>query len=147
MSFGLRQAVPGDAAALLTLEALFPTDRLPMRSIRRLLRSESARVWVVQEGGTCVGNLVMLLRARSQFARIYSLVVAPQARGRGVAQALIHAAEAEAIRCGRVRMRLEVRVDNAPAQALYARLGYDVEGILPGYYEDGGDGLRLVRPL
>ncbi len=147
MTVTLRRAVPGDAGAMLALEALFPTDRMPMRGIRHLLRSTSACVWVAAQGDTCVGNLVLLLRRGSRVARIYSLVVAPQARGQGIAQSLVERAEHEARNRGCDRVRLEVREDNAAARALYARLGYQVWRALPDYYEDGGAGLRLQRRL
>lgn len=94
---------------------------------------------------TVVGNAVLLFRRRSQWARLYSLVVAPQARGRGVAQALVDAAESLARQRGGVGVRLEVRTDNLPARALYARLGYAELAVLPGYYEDGAEGRRLAR--
>ena len=43
--------------------------------------------------------------------------------------------------------RLEVGTENAAARALYARAGYRVAEVLPGYYEDGTDALRLEKPL
>ena len=39
--------------------------------------------------------------------------------------------------------KLEVRVDNPAARGLYAKLGYVEDAVLPGYYDDGTDGLRL----
>lgn len=55
---------------------------------------------------------------------IHDLVVVPQARRQGVAKALFAAVEAEARKMGAGRVTLEVRRDNAAAQALYASLGY-----------------------
>jgi ribosomal-protein-alanine N-acetyltransferase len=54
---------------------------------------------------------------------------------------------AEAAKMGLLRVRLEVRADNAAARALYAKLGFAESGQLPGYYEDGADGLRLTLDL
>jgi ribosomal protein S18 acetylase RimI-like enzyme len=45
------------------------------------------------------------------------------------------------------RVRLEVRVDNRAAIALYERHGFSVTGTLPGYYGLGEDGVRMERPL
>jgi len=147
----LRPACVTDAAGILELEALFPSDRMSPRTLRRLLRAPSARVWVVTmtatPGSRVMAVLVMLMRRNTGIARIYSVVVAPSARGRGLAAALIGRAEASARRAGKREMVLEVRTDNTAAHALYLRLGYAEQQRLSGYYEDGSDGLRLRRRL
>ena len=142
-----RPAVAADLPALVALAALFPGDRLSARSLRRLLRSPSACMLVVDGVDGLAGASVLLTRVGSRVGRIYSLVVAPGARGRGLARTLVATLEQEARRRGCVRMRLEVRADNAAARALYAALGYVERTRLPGYYEDGGEGLRLEREL
>mgnify|MGYP006197207747 CR=1 FL=1 len=43
------------------------------------------------------------------------------------------------------RLRLEVRQDNAAANALYQAAGYRPLAALPGYYEDGAAGWRYGR--
>jgi ribosomal protein S18 acetylase RimI-like enzyme len=48
---------------------------------------------------------------------------------------------------GRASIFLEVRTDNAPARAMYEKHGYRVERTLPGFYEDGAEGLRLGKRL
>ncbi|WHZ18785.1 MAG: Acetyltransferase, GNAT family [Rhodanobacteraceae bacterium] len=52
------------------------------------------------------------------------LFVAPEARSRGVARALMSTARAFAIETGALRLVLETAEDNTPAQALYESLGY-----------------------
>lgn len=52
------------------------------------------------------------------------LFVAPRARQRGVARALMSAARAFAFETGALRLVLETAEDNGPAQALYESLGY-----------------------
>lgn len=143
----VRAAKPGDAVAMLALEALFPSDRMSARSIRRFIAAPSARVFVALRGAEIIGNLVLLLRANSRTARIYSVIVSPQARGLGIGNRLVEAAERAAKREGRGAVTLEVRADNAAARALYAKRGYVEERRLPEYYDDGADGLRLARAL
>lgn len=146
-SVEIRRAHPGDALGILALESLFTTDLISLRSIRRFLQVPTAKVWVAVLDGTVVGNLISLTRKGSDRARIYSVVVAPAARGRRIAERMIRAAEAEAAASGLRRMTLEVAVDNTAARALYAKLGYAPIAELEAYYEDGGDGLRLMKAL
>lgn len=141
----VRIAKPADAAAMLALEALFPSDRMSARSIRRFIAAPSARVFVAVRGAELLGNLVLLLRVNSRSARIYSVVVSPQARGMGIGNHLVEAAERLAKREGRDAVTLEVRADNSAARALYAKRGYAEERHLPGFYDDGADGLKLGR--
>ena len=143
----VRAATLADAPAMVALEALFPSDRMSARSIRRFIRSSGARVFVAVRGDQVMGNLVLLLRAGSAAARIYSVVVSPAARGLGLGGRLVQAAERAARREGRERVTLEVRADNAAARALYAGRGYRQARSLPAYYDDGADGLQLVLTL
>lgn len=143
----IRAATPADAPAMLALETLFPSDRMSIRSIRRFIRSPAARVLVAASGEDLLGNLVLLLRAGSRRARIYSVVVGSPARGRGIGDALVAAAEAAAREAGCTTVSLEVRADNLAARALYARRGYLPVQDLPTFYDDGADGLRLERRL
>lgn len=142
----LRAAGPADALGILDLERHFPSDRMSLRSVRHLLRSPAARVWVVQ-AQVIIAALILLTRRNSKVARIYSVVVSPAARGQGLAQRLVRAAEREARASGCERIALEVREDNAAARGLYANLGYTQSALLRGYYDDGADGLRLSKAL
>ncbi len=143
----IRRARLDDDRGIEALESLFTTDLISLRSIRRFLRAPTARLWVATLDEVVVGNLICLTRKSSDRARIYSVVVAPAARGRGIAEQMIRAAETEAASAGYRQISLEVAVDNAPARALYAKLGYEQIAELPEYYEDGGDGVRLLKLL
>jgi RimJ/RimL family protein N-acetyltransferase len=54
----------------------------------------------------------------------------PQARGRGLGSRLLRAAIDKAWQNGLTRVELTVRDDNTVARALYARFGFEVEGVL-----------------
>ncbi|OGI53044.1 MAG: hypothetical protein A3B81_06855 [Candidatus Muproteobacteria bacterium RIFCSPHIGHO2_02_FULL_65_16] len=143
----IRRARLADLAALLALEARFPTDRVSRTSFRRLIARGRAEVLVCADAGAIRGNAVVLFRARSRAARLYSLVVHPAHRGRGVAANLLAAAEAAARRRGCESMRLEVRPDNARALGLYERRGYAVLGAVADFYEDRTPALRMHKAL
>lgn len=141
----IRRATAADAQAILRLEALFPSDRMSARSVRRFIASPGARVLVAARNGELLGNLVLLTRRGSSTARIYSVIVDPCARGLGIGQQLVAAAETAAQALGCTEVALEVRADNTTARTMYAKRGYVVARELAGYYDDGADGLRLLR--
>jgi ribosomal-protein-alanine N-acetyltransferase len=79
---------------------------------------------------------------------VLNVAVAPEARRRGVARAVLAKVEAAAREQGARVAMLEVRRSNAPAIALYRALGYREVGIRPRYYaEDGEDAIVMDRDL
>jgi ribosomal protein S18 acetylase RimI-like enzyme len=141
----VRRAGRRDLDALLGLEDSFPGDRMTRASFARLLGRESAEVWVAESDGVVVGDAVVLFRRGFNSARLYSMVVSPDFRGRGVARQLLAASEEGARERGAIVMRLEVREDNAAAIALYEGAGYSVRGRSADYYEDHSSALRMYK--
>lgn len=145
-SIHLRDATLADLGDLLALEAAFPGDRLSERQYRHHLGNPGARLRVLIADGVS-GSSLTLFRRDSARARLYSLVVDPAQRGRGLGARLLADVEAGARARGCLWLGLEVRADNAPALTLYQRAGYRVEARRPGYYQDGQTALRLSKPL
>jgi ribosomal protein S18 acetylase RimI-like enzyme len=145
----VRRAGLADLAALVALEqTAFDSDRLSRGQYRRHLVSGSARVLVVDASGpSLAGAAVVFFRKGSTVARLYSLATAAEARGKGVASALMEAIAAAARDRGCRALRLEVRADNVAAIRLYERHGYRRIGRLAAYYDDGADGWRYEQPL
>ena len=63
----------------------------------------------------------------------------------GIGRALLEALLAEAHRHGVRHVLLEVAVDNAPAQKLYARYGFEPVGIRRGYYQPSNTDALVMR--
>lgn len=144
----LRQATSNDLDALIQLEhRSFREDRISRRSFRRFLEMPRDRLIVAELNGQLAGYCLVLMNAATRLARIYSIAVSPDARGRGIGEKLVQEAEREAVDAGRIVMRLEVRDDNDAAIALYRRLGYRQFGTYRDYYEDHGDALRFERRI
>jgi ribosomal-protein-alanine N-acetyltransferase len=79
---------------------------------------------------------------------VLNVAVAPEARRRGVARALLAELEGRAVDDGAAKATLEVRRSNAPAIALYRSLGYVEVGVRPRYYaEDGEDAILMDKDL
>jgi ribosomal protein S18 acetylase RimI-like enzyme len=126
---------------------VFATDRLSRRSLRHLLHAPTAEVLVAEEDGRFAGTAIVLFRAGSRLARLYSVAVAPHMGGRGIASLLLEAAEDRARTRKCWAIRLEVHETNHRAVSRYRKSGYREFGRHPAYYEDGGDALRFEKPI
>ena len=78
-------------------------------------------------------------------AEILTIGTAPFAQRRGIATVLMDALLAEARRRRAREVLLEVRVDNEPAKALYARYGFAQMGIRRGYYQPANVDAATLR--
>lgn len=96
--------------------------------IARLRGSESVIFIARDTGGDALGFTQLYPMFSSVAARrvwiLNDLFVAPAARKRGVARALMDSAKRHAIQAGALRLELETANDNRAAQALYESLGY-----------------------
>ena len=148
MSIEVRCAALGDLDAMVTIEnAAFSGDRLSQRSLRRLIGSRAAITCVAEEGENILGYALVLTRRTSGIARLYSIAVAPDETGRGVAALLLHHVENAARARGLRSMRLEGRADNEPAIRLYEKTGYRSFAQYENYYHDGMSALRYQKAL
>lgn len=143
-----RPAERTDVAALVELEErCFASDRLSRRSFQHMIGSpDTAHLLLAEDpGGRLLGYSLILFHRGTSLARLYSIAVAPEARGRGIAEQLLARGEAEAAARNRVFMRLEVNTGNRAAIRLYEKLGYAPFGIFHDYYEDHADALRMQK--
>lgn len=143
----IRPATEADLPALVALEDTFPAvDRFDRRTWKRLLAGNTL-VLVHESAGRIDAASVLLLRQGSDIARLYSLSVAPAARGRGLGSRLLTACEDHARRAGARRLRLEVRTSNSAAYRLYDSAGFRVIAALESYYPDGEAAHRMEKSL
>ena len=93
----------------------------------------------------------VLGRTNHARAEVLSLGVAPSARQRGIARALMHASIERVSLRGLRELYLEVAEDNTAAQRLYRALGFATVGRRPGYYArpqtEAVDALTLRRVI
>lgn len=141
----LDRAHPADLDALCALLALLfaqerefrPDAQVQRRGLARILASpELGQIWVARDADGAVLGMVNLLFTVStalgdSVALLEDLVVAPEARGRGIGSALLDHALTQARGCGCRRVTLLTDRDNAAAQRLYARHGFVASGMVP----------------
>jgi [ribosomal protein S18]-alanine N-acetyltransferase len=79
---------------------------------------------------------------------IHNIAVHVDHRRRGIARLLLGMVVAEARNQSSLRVMLEVRRSNLPAQKLYQSLGFLTTGVRKGYYsDDGEDALAMSLDL
>lgn len=84
-------------------------------------------LWVVEDGGRIVGQLILWASARD--VRTLGMALVAEARGQGVGARLLRAALEFADAQGVPKVDLEVWPENGRAVALYATQGFVVEGL------------------
>ena len=117
---------PADPAALLAqrdllMDALFPPEDTHTLDAEALGR-EDVRFLAARDGAATVG--IGALALRDGYGEVKSMFTAPQARGRGVADAILAALIALARAEGLPLLRLETGPGLDAAHRLYARHGF-----------------------
>ncbi|MBI5879244.1 MAG: GNAT family N-acetyltransferase [Chloroflexi bacterium] len=98
----------------------------------------------LDETGAVAGMVLLGMRDRRGWC--CDVAVVPSHQNRGLGQALMRRADAEAARAGLRALQLEVRDDNAPARHVYEKNGYRYTRRLPCYIATlDGLGWRYMR--
>ncbi|MGJ8691605.1 MAG: GNAT family N-acetyltransferase/peptidase C39 family protein [Thalassotalea sp.] len=134
---------------LVSLEqACFDYDQMSKRSFRHHILSRHSDLWLAKsQTGDLLGYALVLKHQGTRLARLYSLAIAPIARGLGIAKQLLSHSEKQAAADERHYLRLEVAKKNTAAIALYNACGYRVFGEYADYYEDHSDALRMQKRI
>lgn len=136
MELSVRPMAAADTAVCAAIAA---DDAEPWTESQLLseLQSPAARLFTAEGEGSVLGFAVFQLAAGE--ASLYALNVDPAARRKGVGAALLAGALAALKAEGADQCFLEVRAANAPAIALYRRLGFAAAGVRRGFYRDPPD--------
>lgn len=145
----IRTATLADVSALVDLEArAFAGDRITRRAFVHLLtRANAVVLAAVDDTAAFCGSAVVLFRKGSLRARLYSIAVVPERKGKGLGAMLLADVERVARGRGAKIVGLEVRVDAPATQAFYHRHGYRSHASRPCYYEDGATAICMEKVL
>ncbi|MYM56122.1 GNAT family N-acetyltransferase [Thalassovita mangrovi] len=93
---------------------------------------------VAQDDGVVVGTVSLVTASpanQPHRAEISKLLVHPDHRRKGIAKRLMRAAEQAAVDAGKSLLTLDTRSGDS-AEPLYASLGFETAGVIPGYCLD-----------
>jgi [ribosomal protein S18]-alanine N-acetyltransferase len=144
--YEIRRARTGDLPRIEKVErASFGREAYDCKLFAHYLKTCGDLFLLAERGGKVCGYLLSCLRGSA--AELVSVAVAPESRGKGAASALLESVLRRLARRGAARLHLVVRVDNAAARAFYEKYGFRRLRAVPGYYEDGSEGIAMTRPV
>jgi GNAT superfamily N-acetyltransferase len=126
-SVAVRSALVADAPIVAELLSYLGYTARPDQAAERLAALDASSTVLIADGGLIALTRIPLLAEGGALARITALVVAPNARGRGVARALLAAAEAVAVGwgCTRLEVSCGLRAERDAAHAFYRAAGFE----------------------
>jgi ribosomal protein S18 acetylase RimI-like enzyme len=117
------------------------------RQLRHHLTNPCARIWVCDAPDSGIAAALVAFFHAGRPPRIYSIATHKAWRGRGHAGRLIEIFVKEARRARHKKVMLEVRQDAPEVIRFYEGKGFRKARPLPGYYEDGTDGWKMIKEL
>ncbi len=148
----ISKANESDISEILFIEKLcFDANHFPITSrkhLKYLISSPSVEFLVLKNNqNNILGTLIIFFRKNSAAAKINSLAIHPDFQRHGFGKLLFAAAENAAIKKECNQIILEVRQDNWNAINFYTKLNFEKHKILPKYYPDGMDGIKMKKIL
>ncbi|HET9296595.1 MAG TPA: ribosomal protein S18-alanine N-acetyltransferase [Candidatus Binatia bacterium] len=101
------------------------------------LQVDCARSILAEVDGRIVGYVLFWFLPEE--VDIHNIAVHPDFRRQGIGRLLLEQVVDSARRQERLRVTLDVRFSNAPAQNLYRSFGFVIRGLRKGYYSDNGE--------
>jgi ribosomal-protein-alanine N-acetyltransferase len=152
----VRKFVPNDLQAIMQINRVCLPENYADFFFIDLHQRYPETFIVAEENGKYLGYIMCRieiglsnigLSGLTRKGHIVSIAVMPQARRRGVAQAVINQA-LEGMKYYKAKQAfLEVRVTNEPAVALYKKLDFEISRTINGYYSDGEDAYVMTKKL
>lgn len=134
----IKKADIKDINELYKLElSLFKKENFPLSKSSLRYHIKNNLIYVARVQSDIVGYILVLVKRK--VAKIYSLGIKKEHRGKKIAQLLIKEALTQLQEMKFLKTVLEVRVDNSDAIALYENFGFKTVKKLNSFYLDGCD--------
>lgn len=144
----LELAQETDIKELISLEKIcFKEDAFSKNQITYLITKAKGEFIVIRQNNKIIAYLIISKRENSKQIRIYSIAIAPKARGLGLAKRLMNYAEDVCKKESKERISLEVSKENIPAINLYRSFGYEIVGERLNYYANGGNAILMLKRI
>ncbi|MGM0408756.1 MAG: ribosomal protein S18-alanine N-acetyltransferase [Bacteroidota bacterium] len=144
----IEKAHPGDLNEIMELEnQCFLSDAFSRHQFYYFIHKSKSEFVVVRNHNKIIAYLIIQSRKNSRKYRIYSLAIAPEARGQGIGKKLLEYAEQLAKKNHIQKITLEVSEKNESAINLYKKQGYQIEKTRAGYYADGSPAWIMVKEI
>jgi len=132
--FRYREATSADAASLARMDAeCFPLHPYDERLMREII-ARGALCPVAERDGELAAFAMLDVHPSKGDGLLITLDVGGRWRRRGLGTALLGLCAREVARAGGSMMVLTTALGNAPALALYRKLGFTDAGVIEGYY-------------
>ncbi|MFA7403628.1 MAG: ribosomal protein S18-alanine N-acetyltransferase [Pelobacteraceae bacterium] len=141
----IRPMASADLDAILTIEQASFSVPWQREHFEHEMAAPHSFPFVAESSGSIVGYVCLM--SLFEEAQILDIAVAPQQRGRGIAQLLMDHAVAVAREKQAEVLALEVRSTNSSAIALYERCGFVRTGVRSKYYEGVDDAVLMELTL
>ena len=132
-----------DVPQIACLETICFSDPWSEKSIASELANPLSCWMVAEEQGRVAGYVGS--QSVLDAADMMNIAVAPDFRRQGIGKQLIVALMEQLQRRNVIALFLEVRVSNAPAIALYEKLGFEQVGRRPRYYHNPREDALILR--
>ena len=139
----IRNMMQADILQLAEMEKMCFSDPWSVSAFEYELKNPLS-VWLVAAEGQCVIGYVGSQTVIDE-SDVMNIAVLPQYRRQGVGERLICELITRLNDKGSKSLTLEVRVSNAPAIALYNKLGFQQVGRRPNYYRNPKEDAYILR--
>jgi len=136
---------PADLDAILNIEQASFSVPWQREHFEHEMAAPHSFPFVAESSGSIVGYVCLM--SLFEEAQILDIAVAPQQRGKGIAQLLMDHAVAVAREKKAEVLALEVRSTNSSAITLYERCGFVRTGVREKYYEGRDDAVLMEKCL
>ena len=124
---------------VVALEALAFSTPWTTEQYTAVMRQGGCALFGAFCGQELAGYIAVAVQAAIGEMEVYNIAVAEKFRRMGIGKKILGLSMAAAAQNGVSTAFLEVRMNNAPAIALYESLGFIKTGVRKGYYPDTGE--------